>query len=227
VSEPESGDETSPAVKTDGEASKSAADGSETAEQKPAEANAAAPEEPSEPSESDAASEDRPRKKKKKKKRRKSEGEPELTPEARAKLEQEEKAASEARERKRTRIWIGLVLTILCVELYVFGSRGQIEACVGREGQSDFSLIGAPRTEKNRAKVPMCETRYNVGMRSVYDEAREESLYAACRRATMIRGDRERAACFGGLAGWQQQVTTRFVWPWEKPFYQRMFWFIP
>ena len=129
-------------------------------------------------------------------------------------------------KRNEGKTWAIAIVSILLVELYVFGSRGSIQVCVGREGVTDFSLRDQRPTAETRGRVPSCETRYNVGMRSYFDDRLKEATYLACRRATIVSGIEERAACFGSMRPWQKQVEVRYVAPWEQVFYETFLWFL-
>lgn len=135
-------------------------------------------------------------------------------------------AATTAPVRRRaSRLWWALPILML-VEFYVYGHNGRLEICVGKEGDTDFSLVGQERTDANRWKFPRCETRENLGLRSQQAERVKEGLEAACRGATIFRHQGEAKACIAGEQGWQHRVQGRFVPPWDPAYYRHLFWFL-
>jgi hypothetical protein len=162
---------------------------------------------------------------------------------ARSKLSSEAKAKAEAgadpdaaREvkptstpiparRRASRLWWALPILML-VEFYVYGHNGRLEICVGKEGDTDFSLVGQERTDANRWKFPRCETRENLGLRSQRDERVKEGVEAACRGATIFRHQGESKVCVAGEQGWQHHVDGHFVPPWDPAYYRHLFWFL-
>lgn len=121
--------------------------------------------------------------------------------------------------------WWYLLLVVLVVEFYVYGSRGEIQVCVGKEGQHDFALLGQERTDANRWRFPRCETRENLGLRSNYDDAVEAAAKGACRGQTMLRNRGEGEACLEQKDGWSHRVQTSFIPPWDRRYYEHLLWF--
>jgi hypothetical protein len=119
--------------------------------------------------------------------------------------------------------WVLLVLVLLGVELYYYGSKGDIKVCVAKEGAHDFGLIGKERTDANRWKFPFCEDRVNLGLRSHYDEMGREAVKVACRRATLMHFKDEQGACNSGDKNWKRKVTSKQIPPWDRRFYRRLF----
>ncbi len=127
--------------------------------------------------------------------------------------------------RRASKLWWALPILML-VEFYVYGHNGRLEICVGKEGDTDFALVGQERTDQNRWKFPRCETRENLGLRSHYGERVQEGVEAACRGATIFRHQGESKACIAGEKGWQHRVEGHFVWPWDPSYYRHLFWFL-
>jgi hypothetical protein len=127
--------------------------------------------------------------------------------------------------RRASRLWWALPILML-VEFYVYGHNGRLEICVGKEGDTDFSLVGQERTDANRWKFPRCETRENLGLRSQRDERVQEGIEAACRGATIFRHQGESKVCVAGEQGWQHHVDGHFVPPWDPAYYRHLFWFL-
>lgn len=127
--------------------------------------------------------------------------------------------------RRASRLWWALPILML-VEFYVYGHNGRLEICVGKEGDTDFSLVGQERTDANRWKFPRCETRENLGLRSQQEERVKEGIEAACRGATIFRNQGEAKVCVAGEQGWQHRVQGRFVPPWDPAYYRHLFWFL-
>jgi hypothetical protein len=127
--------------------------------------------------------------------------------------------------RRASRLWWALPILML-VEFYVYGHNGRLEICVGKEGDTDFALVGQERTDANRWKFPRCETRENLGLRSQYDAKVTEGIEAACRGATIFRHQGEAKACAAGEQGWQHRVQGHFVPPWDPAYYRHLFWFL-
>lgn len=121
--------------------------------------------------------------------------------------------------------WWWILLAIFVAEMWIYGSRGQIEVCVGKEGAHDFALLGAERTDENRWSFPRCEERLNLGLRSHFDEQVDQAVLKACRGATMFRHRGEGPACVERADGWTHRVQTRYIWPWDARFYEHLFWF--
>lgn len=142
----------------------------------------------------------------------------------------EPKAAPEpapvaASGRRASRLWWALPI-LLVAELYVYGHDGRLQICVGKEGDTDFALVGQERTDENRWKFPRCETRDNLGLRSQHDAQVEQATKVACRGATIFRHQGEAKACVAGEQGWQHQVEGQFVPPWDPAYYRHLFWFL-
>jgi len=127
--------------------------------------------------------------------------------------------------RRASRLWWALPI-LMVVEFYVYGHNGRLEICVGKQGDTDFSLVGQERTDANRWKFPRCETRENLGLRSQYDAQVKEGIEAACRGATIFRHQGEAKPCAAGEQGWQHRVEGRFVPPWDPAYYRHLFWFL-
>ncbi|MBX7078136.1 MAG: hypothetical protein K1X88_03045 [Nannocystaceae bacterium] len=122
--------------------------------------------------------------------------------------------------------WWWILLAALVIEFYVYGSRGHIEVCVGKQGETDFALVGKDRTDDNRWKFPRCEAATNLGLVSKYEQATKEATSVACRGATIFRHQGEGKQCVAGSDGWQHRVQTRHAMPWDKAFYQHLLWFL-
>jgi hypothetical protein len=119
--------------------------------------------------------------------------------------------------------WVTIVLVLLGIELFYYGSKGDIKVCVGKEGTHDFALIGQERSDQNRWKFPFCEDRVNLGLRSHFDELGRDAVKVACRRATLMHFKDEQAACNGGDKNWKRKVITKQILPWDRRFYRRLF----
>jgi hypothetical protein len=122
--------------------------------------------------------------------------------------------------------WWATLGVLLAVELFVYGRRGELEVCVGKETVHDFGLRGQERTDANRWKFPRCESAMNLGLRSHYDERVEEAAKVACRGATLFRNRGEGESCIAATDGWEHRVNARYVWPWDSRFYEHLFWFL-
>jgi hypothetical protein len=127
--------------------------------------------------------------------------------------------------RRASRLWWALPI-LMVVEFYVYGHDGRLEVCVGKEADTDFSLVGQERTDENRWKFPRCETRENLGLRSQHDAKVAEGLEVACRGATIFRHQGEAKACVAGEQGWEHRVEGHFVPPWDPAYYRHLFWFL-
>jgi hypothetical protein len=127
--------------------------------------------------------------------------------------------------RRASRLWWALPV-LMVVEFYVYGHDGRLEICVGKEADTDFSLVGQERTDENRWKFPRCETRENLGLRSQHDAKVAEGLEVACRGATIFRHQGQAKACVAGEEGWQHRVEGHFVPPWDPSYYRHLFWFL-
>lgn len=127
--------------------------------------------------------------------------------------------------RRRISLW-WLLPAAMVVEFWVYGHNGYIDVCVGKEGQTDFTLEGEARTDENRWKFPRCESRTNLGLRSHFDERVDEATKVACRGATLFRFQGEAKQCEAGEAGWKREVKSRFCPPWDPAYYEHLFWFL-
>ncbi|MEM9463444.1 MAG: hypothetical protein AAGF11_55400 [Myxococcota bacterium] len=127
--------------------------------------------------------------------------------------------------RRASKLWWALPI-LMVVEFYFYGHNGRLEICVGKEGDTDFSLVGQPRTDENRWKFPRCETRLNLGLRSQKEAKIEEGLKVACRGATIFRHQGEAKACVAKDKGWVHQIEGHFVPPWAPAYYKHLFWFL-
>ncbi|MEM6292942.1 MAG: hypothetical protein AAGA54_16830 [Myxococcota bacterium] len=126
---------------------------------------------------------------------------------------------------KRGSRWWYALLLILVVEFYVYGRRGEIEVCVGKEGVHDFALLGQERDDTNRWKFPRCETRVNLGLKSNYELLVEDAAKNACRGQTMLKHRGEGPACVKQTQSWQHQTQTSFIPPWDRRYYEHLLWF--
>jgi len=127
--------------------------------------------------------------------------------------------------KKSSKIWWLLPIAVI-VEFWIYGHNGYLDVCVGKEGQTDFALAGAERTDDNRWKFPRCETELNLGLRSEYDDKVAAATKVACRGATLFRNRGEAAQCERQEDGWQRQVDARFCPPWDPNYYEHLFWFL-
>lgn len=127
--------------------------------------------------------------------------------------------------RRTSKLWWALPI-LMVVEFYFYGHNGRLEICVGKEGDTDFALVGQERTDENRWKFPRCETRLNLGLRSQKEVKIEEGTKVACRGATIFRHQGEAKACVAADKGWVHRVEGHFVAPWEPAYYQHLFWFL-
>lgn len=134
--------------------------------------------------------------------------------------------AFERRERRKTAIWMAVIGVLLTVELYVFGKNGYIDVCVGRDGVTDFGLVGKSATPETGSKAPLCERRHNLGMRSHYDEELKTGLRQACQRANAVFGTHDVTGCIHGKDRWAHWITSEQVPPWHEAFYKQMLWFL-
>ncbi len=114
----------------------------------------------------------------------------------------------------------------MTIEFWVYGRRGYVEVCVGKQGETDFALRDAPRTDDNRWKFPRCEQRTNLGLVSKYDEVTTEATAAACRGATVFRNQGQGKQCVAGEDGWEHRVQSRHTPPWHPAFFEHLFWFL-
>jgi hypothetical protein len=150
------------------------------------------------------------------------EGEPERKPEATA-----DKPASTKPAKGKgggSRWWV-ILIVVLVAEFYVYGRRGEIEVCVGKQGVHDFTLMGQERTDDTRWKFPRCESRVNLGLRSQYDEFVDDATNVACRGATLFRNRGEGPQCVAQESEWQRQIETSYIWPWDSRYYEHLLWF--
>lgn len=133
--------------------------------------------------------------------------------------------ANKGGKRWISRLWWALPI-LMVVEFYAYGHNGRLQICVGKQGHTDFSLVGQERTDENRWSFPRCETRLNLGLRSEHDEKVAEGLAVACRGATIFRHQGESKACVAGEQGWEHRVEGSFVPPWDPAYYEHLFWFL-
>jgi hypothetical protein len=119
-------------------------------------------------------------------------------------------------------LWVGGILLILCVELFIYGHNGRIEVCVGLEGVTDFSLIGQPRSPENFRAYPQCVERMNLGMWSSSEEAAQSALDAACTRVTTRASGDAKQQCMRKDNKWQRQVIKENIPPWDPRLYRRL-----
>lgn len=135
-------------------------------------------------------------------------------------------AVAKAGALRRIRWW-WILIALMVIEFWIYGRRGEIEVCVGKKGETDFSLTTeSPRTDDNRWKFPRCEPRTNLGLLSKYDEVTSDALAAACRGATTFRNQGEGKQCVAGKDGWEQRIDTQHTPPWAPAFYKHLFWFL-
>lgn len=137
-----------------------------------------------------------------------------------------EAGATEASRQRRRIPWGWIVLALLVIEFGVYGSKGHIEVCVGKEGVHDFELAGQERTDENRWRFPRCESRTNLGLRSTYEEKVEEAVRVACRGATMIQHRGEGRSCIDAEDGWLQRIEATPCPPWHRHFWGQLLWFL-
>lgn len=145
-------------------------------------------------------------------------------PEPAAEPEPEPAPAPAKSERRASRLWWALPI-LLVAEFYAYGHNGRLQVCVGKEGDTDFALLGQERTDENRWKFPRCETRDNLGLRSQYDAQVEDATKAACRGATIFRHQGEAKTCVAGEEGWEHRVEGELVPPWDPAYYRHLLWF--
>jgi hypothetical protein len=136
------------------------------------------------------------------------------------------KPAAAAKEKGGGSRWWVILIVVLVAEFYVYGRRGEIEVCVGKQGVHDFSLMGQERTDDTRWKFPRCESRTNLGLRSQYDELVEDATTVACRGATLFRNRGEGPQCVAQESEWQRQIETSYIWPWDSRYYEHLLWFV-
>jgi hypothetical protein len=133
-------------------------------------------------------------------------------------------AAGPPKRDRSTLYWTIAVVSLVLLELYVYGRRGAFMVCVAKEGAHDWNLIGQQRNDQNRWKFPFCEERRNLGLRSEFDELAVQAVKTACHRATLMHFKTEQNSCIAMEKGWRRKVITRQIMPWEKSFYRRLFW---
>jgi hypothetical protein len=165
-----------------------------------------------------------------------SETEPAKVPEADAEpaeADADEPAARAAtpvvearRSRARVVKWWWFLIAALVIEFWLYGRRGHIDVCVGMNGETDFALIGAERTDENRWKFPRCEQRLNLGLESHYDEAVDEALRVGCRGATIFHHQGQGKACMAADKGWIHRIEVSHCPPWHGHFWEHLFWFL-
>ncbi|MBV1857321.1 MAG: hypothetical protein KUG77_02840 [Nannocystaceae bacterium] len=138
----------------------------------------------------------------------------------------EDTKSAPAEAKRRGSRWWYLLLVVLVVEFYVYGRQGEIQVCVGKQGQHDFSLLGQERDDSNRWRFPRCEARENLGLRSNFESLVDDATGGACRGQTMLRNRGEGPACIAQDDGWQRQIETSFVPPWDSRYYEHLLWFL-
>lgn len=128
--------------------------------------------------------------------------------------------------------WWWFLIAALVIEFWIYGRRGHVEVCVGKQGETDFALVDhtgqarQPRDDSNRWKFPRCEPRDNLGLVSKYDEVTTEAASVACRGATMLKHQGQGKSCVARKDGWEHRITTRQTWPWDPKFFAHLFWFL-
>lgn len=135
-------------------------------------------------------------------------------------------ADDRVRERRNTLIWVAAIGLLLTIELYLFGRNGYIDVCIGRDGITDFGLVGEPVTQETSRKAPLCQRRHNLGMQSRYDEELKAGLRQACQRANATFGTRDVMSCINGKDPWAHWIASEQVPPWHEAFYKQMLWFL-
>jgi hypothetical protein len=146
---------------------------------------------------------------------RESASEPEATPPV------------EPKKTSRFRLkWWWFLIAALLIEFWLYGRRGHIEVCVGKNGETDFALVGQERTDENRWKFPRCEERLNLGLKSHFDDATKESIAVACRGATIFHHQGESKACVAADKGWIHRIDVGHCPPWHEHFVEHLFWFL-
>ncbi len=131
-----------------------------------------------------------------------------------------------AEAKRRGSRWWYLLLAVLLVEFYVYGRRAEIQVCVGKQGEHDFGLLGQERDDSNRWRFPRCEVRENLGLRSDFDALLDNATQSACRGQTMLRNRGEGPACIAQEDGWQRQIDSSFIPPWDNRYYEHLLWFL-
>lgn len=126
---------------------------------------------------------------------------------------------------RASKLW-WLLPAAVVIEFWAYGRNGYVDVCVGKEGQTDFSLADQERTDENRWSFPRCETRLNLGLRSEFDTKVKEGTEAACRGATLFKNRGEAKQCEAATEGWTHVVTGRMAWPWDRNYYEHLFWFL-
>lgn len=129
------------------------------------------------------------------------------------------------KSRLRVKWWWFLIAALL-IEFWLYGRRGHIEVCVGKNGETDFALVGQERTDENRWKFPRCEQRLNLGLKSHFDDATKESIAVACRGATIFHHQGETKACVAADKGWVHRIDVGHCPPWHDHFVEHLFWFL-
>jgi len=140
--------------------------------------------------------------------------------------EAETVAKAEVRAQRRVIRWWWFLLAALVIEFWLYGRRGHIEVCVGKDGETDFALVGQERTDENRWQFPRCEQRSNLGLTSHFDEATEEATRVACRGATIFRHQGETKVCVAADKGWVHRIEVSHCPPWHGHFFEHLFWFL-
>ena len=139
-----------------------------------------------------------------------------------------EAASADAKPRARAGgvKWWWFLIAALVIEFWLYGRRGHIDVCVGKDGETDFALVGRERTDENRWKFPRCEARLNLGLKSHYDETVDEALHVACRGATIFHHQGEGKMCVAADKGWIHRIEVSHCPPWHGHFYEHLFWFL-
>jgi len=128
--------------------------------------------------------------------------------------------------------WWWFLIAALVIEFWIYGRRGDVEVCVGKQGETDFALIDdtgqarQPRDDSNRWKFPRCESRMNLGLVSKYDAVSTEAAQVACRGATMLKHQGQGKNCVAQKDGWEHRIATRQTWPWDPKLFTHLFWFL-
>lgn len=128
--------------------------------------------------------------------------------------------------------WWWFLIAALVIEFWIYGRRGYVEVCVGKQGETDFALVDdtgqarQARDDSNRWKFPRCESRMNLGLVSKYAEVSTEAAQIACRGATMLKHQGQGKQCVAQKDGWEHRITTRQTWPWDPKFFAHLFWFL-
>jgi hypothetical protein len=122
--------------------------------------------------------------------------------------------------------WWWFLVAALVIEMWIYGRRGYVEVCVGKQGETDFALVDQPKDDSNRWKFPRCESRMNLGLVSKYDDVTTEAAGIACRGATMLKHQGQGKQCAQQKDGWEHRIATRQAWPWDPELIKHLFWFL-